>query len=102
MLYRAGPFRVDLQIETQIGGKSVVITGQVLDLRRPEVVGCEVPVRVSNLRGRVVQATTNQFGEFSEEIENSGKLELELRGAKDKPVTISLQDVFGPSFNAKA
>jgi len=101
MLYRADPFQVDLQIEAQIGGRCVVVTGQLLDLRHPEVVGRDVPFMLSNLRGRVVQATTNQFGEFREEIENSGDLELVFHGASDKPVMISLQDVLGQSFDGK-
>jgi len=101
MLYRADPFQVDLQIEAQIGSRSVVVTGQLLDLRHPEVVGRDVPFILSNLRGRVVQATTNQFGEFREEIENSGDLELVFHGASDKPVMISLQDVLGQSFDGK-
>src|SRR5258705_2411981 len=35
MLYRADPFRVDLQVEAQFGGKNVVVTGQLLDSRHP-------------------------------------------------------------------
>ena len=93
MFYRADPFRVDLQIEGQVGGKSVVVTGQLMDLRHPEVVGRDVPFILSNLRGRVVRAVTNEFGEFREEIENTGDLELVFSGATNKPVMISLQDV---------
>lgn len=95
MLYRAGPFQVDLQIEAPAGGGSVVVTGQLLDLRDPEIVGSHVPLMLSNLRGRVIRATTNQFGEFREEIEGTGDLELVFHGAKDMPVTISLHDVLG-------
>jgi hypothetical protein len=101
MLYRADPFQVDLQIEASVGGASVVVTGQLLDLRDPEVVGCHVPLMLSNLRGRVIRATTNQFGEFREEIEGTGDLELVFHGANDKPVTISLHDVLGPTSGEK-
>jgi hypothetical protein len=101
MLYRADPFRVDLQIEAQLGSKSIVITGQLLDLRDPESVGSEVPVVVSNMRGQVVQATTNRFGEFREEIENSGHLELVFRRSNDNPITISLRDVLSQSLDRK-
>jgi hypothetical protein len=94
MLYRADPFQVDLQIEAQ-GGGSVVVTGQLLDLRDPEVVGSHVPLMLSNLRGGVIRATTNQYGEFREEIEGTGDLELVFHGANDKPITISLHDVLG-------
>jgi hypothetical protein len=100
MLYRADPFQVDLQIEAQAGG-SVVVTGQLLDLREPEVVGSHVPLMLSNLRGRVIRATTNQYGEFREEIEGTGDLELVFHGANDKPVTISLHDVLGSQSGGK-
>ena len=100
MLYRADPFQVDLQIEAQVGG-SVVVTGQLLDLREPEVVGSHVPLMLSNLRGRVIRATTNQYGEFREEIEGTGDLELVFHGANDKPITISLHDVLGSASGGK-
>jgi hypothetical protein len=101
LLYRADPFQVDLQIEAR-ARRIVVVTGQLLDLRHPETVGRDVPFMLSNLRGRVVQATTNQFGEFCEEIEHSGDLELVFHGANDKPITISLQDVLGSSMDGKS
>jgi hypothetical protein len=101
MLYRADPFQVDLQIEAQGGGGSVVVTGQLLDLRDPEVVGSHVPLMLSNLRGRVIRATTNEYGEFREEIEGTGDLELVFHGANDKPITISLHDVLGSASGGK-
>jgi hypothetical protein len=100
MLYRADPFQVDLQIEAQ-GGGSVVVTGQLLDLRDPEVVGSHVPLMLSNLRGRVIRATTNEYGEFREEIDSTGDLELVLHGANDKPITISLHDILGSPSGGK-
>jgi hypothetical protein len=102
MLYRADPFRVDLQVEAQADGKNVIVTGQLLDLRHPEIVGRDVRFMLSNLHGRVVQATTNEFGEFREEIEHSGDLELVFSGASNTPLMISLQDVLGPSFDPKS
>jgi len=101
MLYRADPFQVDLQIEAQGGGGSVVVTGQLLDLRDPEVVGSHVPLMLSNLRGRVIRATTNEYGEFREEIDSTGDLELVFHGANDKPITISLHDVLGSPSSGK-
>jgi hypothetical protein len=92
MLYRADPFQIDLLIESQAGGRNIVVTGQLLDLRHPKIVGHNLQVTLSNLRGRVVQATTNQFGEFCQEIESSGKLELKFHGANHKPVVIPLRD----------
>src|SRR6266852_310747 len=76
MLYRAGPFQIDLQIEAQPGGGTVVVTGQLLNVENPGLTGSNLPIMFSNLRGGVVRAITNQFGEFRETIETSGDLEL--------------------------
>lgn len=95
LLCRADPFQVDLQIEAPLGSSRVVVIGQLLDLRHPEIVGRDVPFMLSNLRGRVVQARTNQFGEFRAEIESSGDLELVFHRTNDKPILVSLQDVLG-------
>jgi len=92
LLYRADPFQIDLLIESQADGRSVVVTGQLLDLRHPKIVGRDVRITLSNLRGRVVHAATNQFGEFCEAIEDSGNLELKFHRASRKAVVISLQD----------
>lgn len=92
LLYGGDAFQIDLQIEAQTGGRTIAVTGQLLDLRHPEGVGRDVPLMLSNLRGRVIQASTNQFGEFRAEIENSGDLELVFHGEKDEPIVISLRD----------
>jgi hypothetical protein len=101
MLYRADPFQINLQIKVQRGDRNVVVTGQLLRLQHPEIVGRDVPIMVSNLRGRVVQAITNQFGEFHAEIENSGDLELVFHGEQDKPVVISLRDALGQLYDGE-
>ena len=95
MLYRADPYQVDLQIEAKPGANKLVVTGQLLDLRNPDVPGRDVPVIISNLRGHVVQTVTNEFGEFREEIRASSDLELKLLGDDEKAVIISLRDALG-------
>jgi hypothetical protein len=97
MLYRAEPYQVDLQIEAKPGVNKLIVTGQLLDLRNPDAPGQNVPVIISNLRGHVVQAVTNEFGEFREEIQSSSDLELKLLGENDKAVIISLRDALGHS-----
>ena len=99
MLYRADPFQVDLQIELQPADKRVVVTGQLLGLRDPQMVGRNVGVILANLRGRAVRTVTNQFGEFRVEIENSGELTLVFYEANNKPVVIPLRDALGRSSN---
>ena len=95
MLYRAEPYQVDVHIEAKPGANKLTVTGQLLDLRNPDVPGRDVPVIISNLRGHVVQTVTNEFGEFREEIQASDDLELKLLGEDEKAVIISLRDAMG-------
>jgi hypothetical protein len=95
MLYRADPYQLDLEIESTPGANHLVVTGQLLDLTRPDMEGRDVPVVLSNRRGNVIHAVANQFGEFRGEIDNSGDLELSFPGPKDKQILISLRDALG-------
>jgi hypothetical protein len=95
MLYRADPYQIDIQIEPKPGSNRLVITGQLLDLSDPGVIGHDIQVTLSNHRGHSVIAATNQFGEFSGEIENSGDLELSIPGAGDQHIVISLRNALG-------
>jgi hypothetical protein len=92
MLYRADPYQVDMQIETKPEGNRLVITGQLLDVGRPDVVGSEIQVTLSNRRGAVLHTMTNKFGEFRAEIDNSGDLEVSFPRPDEKPIVISLRD----------
>ena len=95
MLYRADPFQVDLHIEPKPGGDSLIVTGQLLDLSSPEVVGKDVAVTLSNMRGHTIHAISNQFGEFAGEIKNSGDLQISFSNPSGDPVVISLRDALG-------
>ena len=95
MLYRADPYQIDIQIEPKQGSNRLVITGQLLDLSHPGIIGRDIQVTLSNHRGHSVIASTNQFGEFSGEIENSGDLELSIPGHADQPIVISLRNALG-------
>jgi hypothetical protein len=95
MLYRADPYQIDIQIEPKPGSNRLVITGQLLDLSNPGVIGRDIQVTLSNRRGNTVLAPTNQFGEFSGEIENSGDLELYIPGDSGQPIVISLRNALG-------
>jgi hypothetical protein len=96
MLYRAGPFQIDLQIDAaKPGHDRMVVTGQVLDVGRPEIFGSGLHVTLSNRRGNLVHELTNEFGEFRVEIKNSDDLELALHCDPEKPMVISLKDPRG-------
>ncbi len=88
LLYRAEPYQIDLQIELRPEGNRLVVTGQLLDVSRPEMVGRDVQVMLSDGREYIVNTTTNQFGEFRAEVENSGELELSLLSPGGKPIVV--------------
>jgi hypothetical protein len=94
MLYRADPFQIDVQVEAKHGGNRIVITGQLLNLNSPGIIGQDARIVLSNMRGQVVHAATNQFGEFSAEIENSGDLQMTF-ATGSQPIVISLRDALG-------
>ena len=95
MLYRADPYQIDIQIEPKPGTNRLVITGQLLDLSNPGVIGRDIQVTLSDRRGSAVLAATNQFGEFSSELENTGDLELTIPGEAEEPIVISLRNALG-------
>jgi len=95
MLYRADPFQIDVQIEARSGGNRLVVTGQLMDLSNPAIVGRDVRVALSNMRGNVAHAVTNQFGEFSAEVDNTGDLQITFDSPGDRPIVISLRDALG-------
>jgi hypothetical protein len=102
MLYRADPYQIDIQIEPKQGSNRLVVTGQLLDLSHPGIIGSSIQVTLSNHRGNTVLAATNQFGEFSGEIENSGDLELSIPSEGENPIIISLRNALGKLPGGKA
>jgi hypothetical protein len=95
MLYRADPYQIDIQIEAKPEGHRLMVTGQLLDVSSPGVVGRDVRVTLSNHRGNIIHTVTNQFGEFRGEIENTGDLELSFPGQGEKSIVISLRNALG-------
>ena len=88
LLYRAEPYQIDLQIELRPGSNQLVVTGQLLDVSRPEMVGRDVQVMLSDGREYMVNTVTNEFGEFRAEVDNSGDLELSLLSPGGKPIVV--------------
>jgi hypothetical protein len=95
MLYRADPYQIDIQIEAKPEGNRLMVTGQLLDVSSPGVVGRDVKITLSNHRGNVIHTITNQFGEFRGEVENTGDLELAFPGQGEKSIVISLRNALG-------
>lgn len=102
MLYRADPYQIDIQIEAKPEGNGLMVTGQLLDVSSPGVVGRDVKITLSNHRASVIHTITNQFGEFRGEIENTGDLELSFPGQSEKSIVISLRNALGNLPGSKA
>jgi hypothetical protein len=102
MLYRADPYQIDIQIEAKPEASRLIVTGQLLDVSLPDVVGRDVNITLSNHRGNVIHTITNQFGEFRSELENTGDLELSFPGQGGKPIVISLRNALGNMTGSKA
>ena len=102
MLYRADPFQIDVQVEAKPGGNRIVVTGQLLNMSNPEIVGRDTRIVLSNMRGQVVHSVANQFGEFSGEIDNSGDLQMTFASPGGKPIVISLREALGHLPEEKA
>jgi hypothetical protein len=96
LLYRAQPYQIDLQIEFRQETNRLVVTGQLLDVSHPEMIGRDVQVTLSNRRGSVLKTITNQYGEFRGEVENSGDLELSFAGTGGNPIVILLPKALEP------
>src|SRR5216117_715655 len=102
MLYRADPYQIDFQIESQPEQNRLAITGQLVDLSHPEMVGRDVEVTITDGRESVVKTVTNQFGEFRGAVENSGDLEFTFVGRTGRPIVILLRGALDPLADAKA
>ena len=102
MLYRAGSYQVDVQIEVKAGSSLVMVAGQIMDVSKPEFLTEGISVTLSSMRGHVVYTSTNEFGEFRAEIENSGALEMSIPRLGEDPMTISLRNALGELPGEKA
>ena len=101
LLYRADPYQIDIHLELQPEQNRFVVTGQLVDLSHPDLVGRDVQVTLSDGRESVVNTVTNQFGEFRGEVEYSGDLEISFVDRNGKPIVILLRGALGPHPTAK-
>lgn len=101
MLYRAEPYQIDLQVEAQPDRNRLTVTGQLIDVRHPDIVDAGVQVTLSDGRGNIVNTVTNQFGEFRAEVNLSGDLELTFFGSDRKSIVILLKGKPDPTSRAK-
>jgi hypothetical protein len=78
LLFGSGYFQVDMRLESSLGCRQVALMGQVLNSAQPEMILKDIPVQVLKGRKKVMEATTNQFGEFHLEFDLADQLRLAL------------------------
>ena len=101
MLYRADPYQIDIEVETQPDRNRLIVTGQLLDADHPEIASVGVQVTLSDGREGVANTVTNQFGEFRGEVSYSGYLELSFLRRDGKPIVILLRGAPDPVSRSK-
>lgn len=101
MLYRAEPYQIDLQVDAQPDRNRLIVTGQLIDVRHPDIVGAGVQVTLPGGRENIVNTVTNQFGEFRAEVDLSSDLELRFLGRDGKPIVILLRGTLDPTSRTK-
>lgn len=92
MLFHSNPFQIELKIESKVGEPRLSVTGQLMDVSKPDSIGKGVSMTLSNRRGQTIQMITNDFGEFRAEIENRGDLEITFLAQDGKPIVVSVRD----------
>jgi hypothetical protein len=92
MLFHSNPFQIEVKIESKVGEPRLSVTGQLMDVSKPDSIGKGVLMTLSNRRGQTIQTTTNDFGEFHAEIENRGDLEITFLAPDGKPIVVSVRD----------
>lgn len=101
MLFRAEPYQIDLQVETQPDRNRLVVTGQLIDVGQPDRLDAGVEVTLSDGRGNTVNTVANQFGEFRGEVFLSGDLDLSFVSRDGRPIVILLRGTLEPGLMGK-
>ena len=101
MLYRAEHYQIDIQVEVQPDRNRLIVIGQMIDVRHPDLLDAGIQVTLSGGRGNSVNTVTNQFGEFRGEVILSGDLDLSFLNRDGKPIAILLRGTLDPTSSGK-
>lgn len=78
VLFEAGSYYLDLQLEHQPASGLVTLIGQLADCTRPETSTAELPVWLKERKRLVATTLCNRFGEFQLEYAPAGNLRLQI------------------------
>lgn len=90
LLYKAGPFHIDVRLEPLPGSSRLSLVGQVMDATQSGKGLGELPVILRSGEQRKVRTKTNHFGEFQLEFEPAEELHLSFELSREMEVVIPL------------
>jgi hypothetical protein len=94
MLYETEVLAVDLRFDRSPASKLVHVTGQILDKREPYGALADAAVIVWTSKGLpIVEAASNEFGEFSLQFEPQDGLKLSIQPSGQPAVRIFLANL---------
>jgi len=90
LLYKAGPFHIDVRLERLPGSSRLSLVGQVMDATESRKGLHELPVVLRCGEQKKAQTKTNQFGEFHLEFDPAEELHLSFELSREMEVIIPL------------
>jgi hypothetical protein len=90
LLYKAGPFQIDVRLEQLPGSSRLSLVGQVMDATESRKGLHELPVVLRSGEQKKARTKTNQFGEFQLEFDPAEELHLSFELSREMEVIIPL------------
>ena len=90
LLYKAGPFHIDVRLERLPGSSRLSLVGQVMDATESKKGLNELPVVLRSGEQRRARTKTNQVGEFQLEFDPEEELHLSFELSREMEVIIPL------------
>ena len=90
LLYKAGPFHIDVRLERLPGSSRLSLVGQVMDAADSRRGLNALPVVLRSGEQKKARTKTNQFGEFQLEFDPAAELHLSFELSREMEVVIPL------------
>jgi hypothetical protein len=98
LLYRMGLFEIEMRFEFAPDSQRYTLTGQIFNTEEGSALLKDVPISMRRGRNEVVQALTNEFGEFSLEYDTGENVEICFVPSREKDIFVPLNEAFWRVF----
>ena len=93
LLYKSEEVDIDIHTHFQADSNRIFLTGQVLDVSKPNANMKDIPVTVVNKSGALAQTVTNGVGEFELQFVDIENLWLKIDLWKQRTIVMVLRDL---------